>query len=258
MIQDWGTVTQRLSAESHRAFDACNLCLYQAQNPLCCRKGHIFCKTCILDNIITQKKEIKKAKATWQNTELPQLENQASEKLKLLEQSEVPQKQDWQKFQEHKKYGIMKEEEKTLAKARHSLKKPYDPPQDKLSSSFWVPELTPANKPSSEKPNKKLVCPSKPHTLQLKSLVELKPEVDPNTQKYVCSSCKKALTHQACSAVKPCGHLFCKKCIKTCDFKTCFICSKEILGVIDLDAGGTMYASHNQVQAKVSKPVFQC
>ena len=41
-----------------RECDACYLCLQRARDPVCCTQGHLYCKECILENILAQKKEI--------------------------------------------------------------------------------------------------------------------------------------------------------------------------------------------------------
>jgi nitric oxide synthase-interacting protein len=41
-----------------RECDACYLCLQRARDPVCCSQGHLYCKECILENILAQKKEI--------------------------------------------------------------------------------------------------------------------------------------------------------------------------------------------------------
>lgn len=41
-----------------RECDACYLCLQRAREPVCCTQGHLYCKECILENILAQKKEI--------------------------------------------------------------------------------------------------------------------------------------------------------------------------------------------------------
>lgn len=47
MLKDrWGSRKLRLTVESMRAFYACCLCLQDAQRPVCCAQGHVFCKVC--------------------------------------------------------------------------------------------------------------------------------------------------------------------------------------------------------------------
>ncbi|CED82844.1 Uncharacterized conserved protein [Phaffia rhodozyma] len=55
----YGTKKQRLGAESFRKFDACMLCNSTVRNPCACSDGHIYCRECILESLLSQKKLIK-------------------------------------------------------------------------------------------------------------------------------------------------------------------------------------------------------
>ncbi|KAJ3485469.1 hypothetical protein NLI96_g4942 [Meripilus lineatus] len=59
---DYGTKRQRLGNESMRRFDACALCLQRAREPVCCQKGHLFCKECVYTDLVTQLNDIKRQK----------------------------------------------------------------------------------------------------------------------------------------------------------------------------------------------------
>src|SRR6266540_2140703 len=41
-----------------REYDSCCLCLQRARDPVCCTQGHLYCRECVLENILAQKKEI--------------------------------------------------------------------------------------------------------------------------------------------------------------------------------------------------------
>ena len=56
----YGTQRERLGKDSIKPFDACCLCLKPLIDPLCCLKGHAFCKECILECLLAQKKDIKR------------------------------------------------------------------------------------------------------------------------------------------------------------------------------------------------------
>ena len=56
----YGTQRERLGKDSIKPFDACCLCLKPLIGPLCCPKGHTFCKECILECLLSQKKDIKR------------------------------------------------------------------------------------------------------------------------------------------------------------------------------------------------------
>ncbi|KAI0761366.1 hypothetical protein BD413DRAFT_617099 [Trametes elegans] len=59
---DYGTKRQRLGNESMRRFDACALCLQRARDPVACQKGHLFCRECVLTDLVTQIGDIKRQK----------------------------------------------------------------------------------------------------------------------------------------------------------------------------------------------------
>src|ERR1700744_1272535 len=82
---NWGSQSTRLTRESFLPFGFCRLCLGYARNPVCCagsagnddcegegegdakgRKGrkegkvHVFCRECVLNDLMAQRKEIKR------------------------------------------------------------------------------------------------------------------------------------------------------------------------------------------------------
>ncbi|KAF9609273.1 hypothetical protein IFM89_014467 [Coptis chinensis] len=57
----YGTQKERLGRDSIKPFDACCLCLKPLIDPLCCQKGHVFCKECILECLLSQKKDIQRS-----------------------------------------------------------------------------------------------------------------------------------------------------------------------------------------------------
>jgi len=81
----YGTQKQRLGRDSVKHFDACSLCLQPVVNPLCCLKGHLFCKVCIYESLLSQKKEIKKQKKLYDSQEQQLKEQQLLEKEKRRE-----------------------------------------------------------------------------------------------------------------------------------------------------------------------------
>ncbi|KAF7375064.1 RING-type domain-containing protein [Mycena sanguinolenta] len=58
----YGTKRQRLGNESMRRFDACSLCLQTAREPVCCKDGHLFCKECAVNDLLSQKQDLKRQK----------------------------------------------------------------------------------------------------------------------------------------------------------------------------------------------------
>ncbi|ORY69905.1 uncharacterized protein BCR38DRAFT_471319 [Pseudomassariella vexata] len=56
----WSSTSARLSRDSFLPFASCRLCLEPAEDPVACPHGDIFCRECALNNILAQKKEIKR------------------------------------------------------------------------------------------------------------------------------------------------------------------------------------------------------
>ncbi|KAJ7219972.1 hypothetical protein GGX14DRAFT_432629 [Mycena pura] len=59
---EYGTKRKRLGNDSMRPFDACCLCLQTAREPVCCKDGHLFCKECAVNDLLSQKKNLKRQK----------------------------------------------------------------------------------------------------------------------------------------------------------------------------------------------------
>lgn len=57
----WASSSARLNRDSFLPFGSCSLCLESAVDPVACSMGDIFCRECALNNILAQKKEIKRA-----------------------------------------------------------------------------------------------------------------------------------------------------------------------------------------------------
>eukprot|EP01094_Clydonella_sp_ATCC50884_P018217 TRINITY_DN3328_c0_g1_i1.p1 TRINITY_DN3328_c0_g1~~TRINITY_DN3328_c0_g1_i1.p1 ORF type:complete len:364 (-),score=115.64 TRINITY_DN3328_c0_g1_i1:238-1329(-) len=65
-MMDYGTRTERLGVDSLRRITSCALCLQDAVSPMLCPKGHLYCKECIFDCILRQKKDIKERVRIWE------------------------------------------------------------------------------------------------------------------------------------------------------------------------------------------------
>ena len=55
-----GTQSGVFGRESMKDFDACSLCLLRARDPRVCSGGHLYCQECIVTNLLSQKKDIKR------------------------------------------------------------------------------------------------------------------------------------------------------------------------------------------------------
>jgi len=276
MLRDWGTVKQRLGADSIKSFDCCNICLSQAVDPQVCDRGHLFCKECIFMNLLEQKQEKKRQLARWKTHQKQirdesahQEETKALALISGLEKAEesIPDGSAWTRFDEERKYGKLDTDQAEKLKAKEAIINAKERPDKQalkeslVKSCFWAPELTPAVETVIHKPDKLLLCPAenvKSHCLKLTSLTPVNATILDGL--YSCDSCKLTLTHQASGVLKACGHLLCMKCIKLycLPSEICVLCSVPVTQVISMQKGGTSYSAHNEVTAQVIKPVFNC
>lgn len=65
----WASSSARLNRDSFLPFGSCSLCLEAAVDPVACSLGDIFCRECALNNILAQKKEIKRAEKAREHEE---------------------------------------------------------------------------------------------------------------------------------------------------------------------------------------------
>ncbi|KAK4698206.1 nitric oxide synthase-interacting protein, partial [Phenoliferia sp. Uapishka_3] len=55
-----GTKKERLGRDAMKNYNSCSLCLDRAREPRVCTDGHIFCQECILNSLLSQKRDIKR------------------------------------------------------------------------------------------------------------------------------------------------------------------------------------------------------
>ncbi|KAI9330960.1 hypothetical protein BDR26DRAFT_938617 [Obelidium mucronatum] len=84
----YGTRKQRMGRDSMRNFDACFLCLQTARDPMACTKGHLACKECYFENILTQKKEFSRMQALYA-TQQELMQKEIESRQELLRLAEV-------------------------------------------------------------------------------------------------------------------------------------------------------------------------
>ncbi|KAJ3276669.1 hypothetical protein HDV01_004202 [Terramyces sp. JEL0728] len=151
----YGTQSQRLGRDSMRPIDSCILCLQTARNPVCCVKGHLYCKECVVENIITQKKEIEReGKAVT-------LHNQTVE----TEEERKARVEHERKVQEFISQETQVKSTLETGKKERELK------------AFWIPQLQPEANPELAKVSKstpQCVAGKEPHNLSLKKVITVK------------------------------------------------------------------------------------
>ncbi|TXG47261.1 hypothetical protein EZV62_026555 [Acer yangbiense] len=255
----YGTQKERLGKDSIKPFDACCLCLKPFIDPMCCQKGHVFCKECILECLLSQKKDnLRKLaahtaqKKQEKEEEEEKLMSQKARELDAFDQQNhgaVPQYND--KNQSRDKNGFH---------GANSVKvTSYEEEALRTMKAFWLPSATPEAPAKVEAPSSSTVCPEGNEKLKMKTLFPIYYTEDKSEEKqssshdksFMCPSCKVTLTNTlSLVALSSCGHVFCKKCadkFMAVD-KVCLVCDKPCKErhLVNLARGGTGYAGHDE------------
>ena len=121
-------------------------------DPQTCPKGHVFCKACIIENLLFQKKEIQKKLSDWKNKntarELEKLNDQTEnnkkiESLKNVEEGVANLTEDislenaLMTENEMKRFEMVKE----FQMRKNTI---FNRDKNELTRNcFWIPDLTP-------------------------------------------------------------------------------------------------------------------
>ncbi|KAK7203756.1 RING finger domain-containing protein [Myxozyma melibiosi] len=248
LLTQYGKQRKRLTADSFRAFDACHLCLMSARDPVACpTKGHIFCRECIMENLLAQRAEI-----TVKNEEIAA---KHAEMLRAQREKEQDEREKEVRKFESLQSGIKPSSSTDEPGAKRKL----DPGDHERSESTTaiILALPPPTSSSSKKqklqdsstdePPPKLVplCPASDpedtHPLSLKALTPvnfetLKDSATQDSKTRVCPSCSKAFgTVLEAYLAKPCGHLICKTCFEKVmkpmhpgEQLLCYVCQADL------------------------------
>lgn len=283
--KDYGVKKTRIGQDSQRSFEQCHLCLATVNEPVSCLKGHLFCRDCIMNNMLSQKKSISANQQAYQNEKDKEelrdfLKKRKAEDLEAAQfEKDAFEMGGLQKIKAHQKefnikskftdedYARLEKEQiisqiqdkRTLGFDNHEMKK------ELIQSSFWMAEsnkdrlalLEKTKKAVEEsKPKDTMICPGdNQHSIKLKDFFPLK--FDNNS--FVCFASKKQLKFQKIIGLRTCGHVYTKESFDTCakDTGIC-LCGKKFLegDVIALLPANSAFCEHNEVEAKVYEPSF--
>ncbi|ODH38928.1 hypothetical protein ACO22_02090 [Paracoccidioides brasiliensis] len=206
----WGTQSTRLSRESFLPFSSCRLCLLPARAPVvaCATNGDIFCRECAVNDLLAQRKEIKRLEKERELAERDREEGEGrlaeearERELREFEMVSMGLEERKRKLDSdaggggdaspngelaRKRRKGFELDEKTMRniaqEEREKIRKKIERERIQSSKSqlpsFWVPSLTPSasNGPHASKPVKLTpLCPASTpenkHTYSLKGLV---------------------------------------------------------------------------------------
>lgn len=278
-LKEYGTVSARLGQDSMKAFDKCTLCLQKVQEPYACAEGHIFCKECLLGNVLDQQKRIKSEEEEdvikKARKEVEEVKKEEAAHAKRLEEFERNELKIGALVDPTQKSAFNRPEEDQKAKTIAELKAKRGGnvqagKEELVKTSFWVPETTPTallpadqskkdGSGAQKEEKRRVMCPgSKPHPLKMKQIYKC--DIRSVGDRLICHACQKDLVFQKIAMIRTCGHVMCKSCIDTlCKDEICLVCSQHFrskLDVIELETTGSSFTSHNDVEAKKYTPAF--
>jgi nitric oxide synthase-interacting protein len=259
------------------------LTLQPAHIPVVTPDGYLFDKEAILQYIITKKNEY--------NRKMKEFERQKeSDEKELADIAAAENKKKLEKF-----VKVEKNISSGSCKCRWKLANDFDTNSHSIAASagpstslsnmignkakqlpaFWVPSQTPdSGKAKVTKPDKNIYCPISGKVLRLKDLVNVKfmpANDDPNEKKsliakeirYVCAVTKDVLTNsQQLAVLKTTCDVVTMDCVEKIIKKDWIhpLTSEKISekDIIQLQRGGTGFASANTLEASSSRPAQQC
>lgn len=88
----WGSQSTRLTRDSFLPFGSCRLCLLPARAPVvaCASNGDLYCRECAVNDLLAQRKEIKRLERGWEKGEKDKEDDQVrrEEEAKVREVEE--------------------------------------------------------------------------------------------------------------------------------------------------------------------------
>ncbi len=193
----YGTKRQRVGKESFRNPDDCNLCLERARQPICCPNGHLFCKECIMANLLAQKQDILRMKKQHNAREQKELRVKEGQNLNIQEES-VAQFEKMQSGQ----HDTMKSKE-LFKKRKLENGVGNDKADVQIANSYWIPAYTPeTNNAAPEVTKLNPICPASDedaiHILKLKALIDVSffDDIDGDSSggRKACPCCSRSIT----------------------------------------------------------------
>jgi nitric oxide synthase-interacting protein len=210
-------IRQRLGRDSIQNWDACCLCLATVQNPVEFSQ-RLFCKSCILENILAQKEKIaNKVKSD------AILQGQLDLKLIQIEKDEHKAELD----------SFIKQN--SIAHVTEAVE------DKKVNSTFYISNLTKAVESKEievlETKDQKPTLYGKPVSMKKMAKVSFNKEKS-------CPCCTKSFRNGLELVLAGCSHMYCLQCKPM--ISTCHICQVIIIKFTKMLAVGTGFSSCGQ------------
>jgi nitric oxide synthase-interacting protein len=286
----YGTLHERLGADSVKPFDCCSLTLQPCREPLISPDGFVFDKESILTYIVEQKKEYKRQVKVWEQqckaevekNEMERVRDEEKMKERFIALESTPVHSAHSSGRSTSSSNTIGSKRKMAggneaggAKKAATEESVSNMAGDKAKqwNNFWVPELsTTAEKSKIEKPSPNVLCPISGKPLKFKDLMAVKftpIEEESNLNKmfakkerYMCPITRDVLTNTTrCAYLKPSQCVVSMACVDKIIRKDMIdpISGKvlEESDIIELQRGGTGFSATNQVKAKLVRPQLE-
>ncbi|ESO12630.1 hypothetical protein HELRODRAFT_159202 [Helobdella robusta] len=208
----YGSTKVRLGKDSIKDFDCCNLTLQPCFYPVITPEGYLYDKEAILNNILAQKVSIAK--------KLKEYEKQKQQKLDEENNKDKEKKEQLiKKFFEKSSTSFEKQtsSESSISNMMNG--------KDKQLPSFWLPSLTPDQKPTDlKKPDEVVRCPMSGQPLKMKDLIEIhftpindgdKRNIIAKELRYVCPVTNDILGNSVpCAVLRTSGSVVTMECVE--------------------------------------------
>ncbi|XP_037648811.1 nitric oxide synthase-interacting protein [Sebastes umbrosus] len=276
----YGTQSIRLGKDAIKDFDCCCLSLQPCQNPVLTPDGFLYEKQAILEYILHQKTETakkmkayekqKKAQKSSSQLESKSEERERVERFKTRENSIVSKPIN--PFTSGQTKGS--EKGRTDSSSAESSASSSIVSSITNLPSFWVPCLTPENKPTLiKKPSKAVLCPMSGRSIKMNELIPVRfTPLDPSLDRvalltrqdrYVCAVTRDVLGNSVpCAVLRTSGTVVTQECVEK-------LIRKDMLDpvtgdklsdrdIVPLQRGGTGFAASGvDLSAKEARPVMQ-
>lgn len=243
-----------MGQDSVKPFEMCCICNGKFIEPVACDQGHMFCRPCVIEYLVKQKKKI--AENASEIEKLQRRQEQMSREKEL--EAEVRRVEQFEKFdgfaqitergtlltkEETASTGITAKDVKPIGIYELNPKK-----EEYVKTAFWTLENTPASLERVEREPTTVYCPASKHKLTMKKLrsVVLR-ELE---AQYCCWICSKEVKRQRVGVYR-CGHLVCEGCRSN----MCEVC-QETQGWTPIENGSSAYAAHNKAEVKTYTHAF--
>uniref|UniRef100_A0A7R9YV45 Nitric oxide synthase-interacting protein zinc-finger domain-containing protein n=1 Tax=Chlamydomonas euryale TaxID=1486919 RepID=A0A7R9YV45_9CHLO len=261
----FGTVKERLGKDSLGNFYDCCLTLQPVKDPVITPAGFLYSKEAILENLLQQKKAIKRKLAAYEAA-------QEAAARKVAEQEAIAQHAEVIAFDRANHMGI---QDKTVDSIKAAISSEAAAAQaqqgatsvmnikeneERLKSlkAFWMPSKAPEAEIHLEKPSTDTLCPASGNKLRMKDLIPIRftPVPQGADGLYMDPITKDALTnHSKLVVIKTTGDVVLKETYSKLIKPDGVMNGKKVResDVVELQTGGTGFSARDGERAQSSK-----